>query len=82
MPIGLSFSLRFPEPCLNTSVTLANLEIAGNFDEPIYCMKGARTQTFIGPYFPRKLREEKTGIWTLILTVTASPISKRVYSAK
>ena len=52
MLIGLSFSLRFPEPCLNTCVTLANLEDAGNFDEPIHCMKGVRIQTFIGPYFP------------------------------
>ena len=42
MLIGLSFSLRFPEPCLDTSVTLANLKDAGNFDEPIHCMKGVR----------------------------------------
>ena len=40
MLIGLSISLRFPEPCLNTSVTLENLEDAGNFDEPVHCMKG------------------------------------------
>ena len=40
MLIGLSFPLRFPEPCLNTSVTLADLEDAGNFDEPIHYMKG------------------------------------------
>ena len=52
MLIGLSFSLRFPEPCLNTSVTLANLEDAGNFDEPGHCMKGVRIQTFISLYFP------------------------------
>ena len=53
MLIGLSFSLRFPEPCLDTRVTLANLEDAGNFDEPIHCMKGVQIQTFIGSYFPR-----------------------------
>ena len=53
MLIGLSISLRFPEPCLNTSVTLENLEDAGNFDEPIHCMKGVWIETFIGPYFPR-----------------------------
>ena len=53
MLIGLSFSLTFPEPCLDTCTTLANLEDAGNFDEPIHCMKGVRIQTFIGPYFPR-----------------------------
>ena len=52
MVIGLEFSLRFPEPCLNTSVTLANLEDAGNFDELIHCMKSVRIQTFVGPYFP------------------------------
>ena len=52
MLIGLSFSLRFPEPCLDTRVTLANLEDAGNFDEPIHCVKGVRIQTFIGPCFP------------------------------
>ena len=52
MLIGLSFSLRFSEPCLNNSVTLANLEDAGNFDEPVHRMKGVRIQTFIGPYFP------------------------------
>ena len=52
MLIGLSLSLRFPEPCLNTSVKLANFEDAGNFDKPIHCMKGVRIQTFIGPYFP------------------------------
>ena len=51
--IGLLFSLRFPEPCLNTSVTLANLEDAANFDEPIDCMKGVRIHTFIGLYFHR-----------------------------
>ena len=51
MLIGLSFSLRFPEPSLNTSVTSANLEDAGNLDEPIHCIKGVRIQTFIGPYF-------------------------------
>ena len=66
MLIGLSFSLRFPEPCLDTSVTLANLQDAGNFDEPIYCMKGVRIQTFIGMYFPvfntAKLQAEKTRI--------------------
>ena len=50
--IGHLFSLRFPEPCLNSSVTLANLEDAGNFDELIYCMKGVWIQTFIGPHFP------------------------------
>ena len=52
MLIDLSLSLRFPEPCLDTSVTLANLQDAGNFDEPIYCMKGVPIQTFIGMYFP------------------------------
>ena len=51
MLIGLSFSLRFPEPYLITTVTLANLEDAGNFDESIYCMKVVRIQAFIGPYF-------------------------------
>ena len=51
MLIGLSFSLRFPEPCLITSVTLANLEDAGNFDESIYSIKVVQIQTFIGPYF-------------------------------
>ena len=40
MLIGLSISLRFAEPCLNASVTLENLEDAGNFDEQIHCMKG------------------------------------------
>ena len=52
MLIGLSFSLRFLEPRLNTSVTLANLEDIGNFDEPVHCTQGVRIQTFIGPYFP------------------------------
>ena len=52
MLTGLSFSLRFPEPCLNTSVTLANLEDVRNFDETIHCMIGVRIQTFIDPYFP------------------------------
>ena len=52
MLIGFSFSLRFPEPCLDTHVTLANLEDAGDFDEPVHCMEGVRIQTFIGPYFP------------------------------
>ena len=42
MLIGLSFSLRFPEPSLDTGVTLGNLKDAGNFDEPIHCMKGVR----------------------------------------
>ena len=51
MLIGLSCSLRFPEP-LDTRVTLGNLEDAGNFDEPIHYMKGFQIQTFIGPYFP------------------------------
>ena len=52
MLIGISLSLRFPEPCLDASVTLENLEDAGNFDETIHCMKGVQIQTFIGPYFP------------------------------
>ena len=70
--LGLKFSLRFPEPCLNTSFTLANLEGAGNFDEPIHCMKSIRTQTFIGQNFPvfspttGTLRPEKVRIWTLL----------------
>ena len=53
MLIGFSFSLRFPEPCLNTSATLVNLEDTANFDEPIHCMKSVQIQTFICPYFPR-----------------------------
>ena len=61
--IGVSFSLRFLEPYLDTSVTLANLKNAGNFDEPIHCMKGVWIQTFIGPYFPgfnyRKITSRK-----------------------
>ena len=56
MLIGLSFSLRFPEPCLITSVTLAYLEDAGNFDQLIHCMKSVRIQTFIGLYFQIQLR--------------------------
>ena len=70
--LGLEFSLRFTEPCLNTSFTLANLEGAGNFDEPIHCMKSIRTQTFIGQNFPvfssttGTLRPEKVRIWTLL----------------
>ena len=52
MLIGHSFSLRFLERCLDTRVTLANLEDAGHFDEPIHCMKGVRIQIFVGPYFP------------------------------
>ena len=70
--LGLEFSLRFPEPCLNTSFTLANLEGAGKFDEPIQCMNSVRIQTFIGPYFlvfsptTGKLRPEKVRIWTLL----------------
>ena len=60
--------LRFPEPCLNTSVTLANLEEAKNFDELIHYMKSAQVQTFIGLYFlvfsptTGKLRPEKVRI--------------------
>ena len=70
--LGLEFSLRFTEPCLNTSFTLANLEGAGNFDEPIHCMKSVWTQTLIGQYFPvfspttGKLRPEKVRIWALL----------------
>ena len=70
--LGLEFSLRFPEPCLNTSFTLANLEGAGNFDEPIHCMKSVRMQMFNGQYFPifspttGKLQPEKVRIWTLL----------------
>ena len=86
MLIGLSFSLRFPEPCLDTRVTLANLEDAGNFDEPIHCMKGVRIQTFIGPYFPGfaygKSTSRKNPYLNTYLTVIASLISKHVYSAK
>ena len=52
MLVGLYFSLRFPEPSLDTGVTLANLEDARNFDEPIHCMKNVRRQTFICSYFP------------------------------
>ena len=52
MLIGLQFSLRFPESCLNTSVTLANLENVKNIDEPIHCMKCVLIQTFIGLCFP------------------------------
>ena len=59
MLIGLSFSLRFPEPCLITSVTLAYLEDAGNFDKLIHCMKSVRIQTFIGLYFPDSTTEKK-----------------------
>ena len=77
MLIGLSFSLRFPEPCLITSVTLAYLEDVGNFDKLIHCMKSFRIQTFIGLYFPDsttgKFRAEKALTWTL-LTVIASTI--------
>ena len=86
MLIGFSFSLRFPEPCLDTHVTLANLEDAGDFDEPVHCMEGVRIQTFIGPYFPGftigKLRAEKNPYLDTYLTVIASLISKHVYSAK
>ena len=70
--LDLEFSLRFPELCLNTSFTLANLEGVGNFDEPIHCMKSVRIQTFIGQYFlifsptTGKLRPEKVRIWTLV----------------
>ena len=58
MLIGLWISLRFLETCLNTSVTLGNLEVR-NFDKKIHCMKSVQTQTYIGPYFPvfRPLRE-------------------------
>ena len=63
MLIGVSFSLRFLEPYLDTSVTLTNLKNAGNFDEPVHCMKGVWIQTFIGPYFPgfnyRKITSKK-----------------------
>ena len=74
--LGLEFSLRFPEPCLNTSFMLANLEGAGHFDEPIHYMKSVRIQTFIGQYFPvfspttGKLRPGKIRIWTLLKGVT------------
>ena len=74
--LGLESNLRFPEPYLNTSFTLANLKGAGNFDEPIYCMKSVRIQTFIGQYFPvfspttGKLRPGKIRIWTLLKGVT------------
>ena len=70
--LGLEFSLRFPEVCLNTSFTLANMEGAGNFDDPIHCMKSVRIQTLIGQYFPvfsptmGELRPEKVRIWTLL----------------
>ena len=85
--LGLEFSLRFTEPCLNTSFTLANLEGAGNFDEPIHCMKSIRTQTFIGQNFPvfspttGTLRPEKVRIWTLLKGI-ALLIWRHVYSAK
>ena len=68
--LGLEFSLRFTEPCLNTSFTLANLEGAGHFDERIHCKKSVRIQTFIGQYFPvfspttGILGPEKVRIWT------------------
>ena len=71
---GLKFSLRFPEPCLNTSFTLANLEDAGN--EPIHCMKSVGIQTFISQCFrvfiptAGKLRPEKELIWTLLKGIT------------
>ena len=70
--LGFEFSLRFLKPCLNTSFALANLEGAGNFDEPIHCMKSVWTQTLIGQYFPvfslttGKLWPKKVRIWTLL----------------
>ena len=75
MLIGLQFALRFPEPCLNTSVTLAYLEAAGNFDEPIHCMNSVRIQTFTGPHFPGfspttgKVRPEEVGTGTLLKVI-------------
>ena len=77
MLIGLSFSLRFPEPCLNTIITLANLEGAGIFDEPIHCIKVSECKLLLVLIFP-----DLTTIWTLILTVIALSISKHVYSVK
>ena len=67
--------LRFPEPCLSTSVTLANLEDTKSFDELIHSMKSAQIQTFIGLYFPifsptmGKLQPEKVRIWTFLTVI-------------
>ena len=74
--LGFEFSLRFPESFLDNSFTLANLEDAGNADEPIHCMKSVRIQKFIGQCFPifsptaAKLRPEKVRIWTLLKGIT------------
>ena len=73
--------LRFPEPCLSTSVTLANLEDAKSFYELIHYMKSAQIQTLLICIFmysvrlrtTGKLRTEKVRIWTF-LTVIASLI--------